>query len=167
MDLRIPNQIVLSFIKQEAGRLCFNQLIAALGNWHPAGELVSSENTSQRPARGATGSSIPHFSLLPPIPQLLFLSLFFSFLFFFFFSSPFVSSFGKNFSGQNFVCTSSSRRQSFPSCKWVQPCAAGLFSSGCDANHHSPSKTQIVNGYYTWKRSFPLNEPSVITFWPY
>lgn len=42
MDLRIPNQIVLSFIKQEAGRLCFNQLIAALGNRHPTGELVSS-----------------------------------------------------------------------------------------------------------------------------
>lgn len=66
MDLRIPNQIVLSFIKQEAGRLCFNQLIAALGNWHPAGELVSSENTSQRPARGATGSSIP--SDIPGLP---------------------------------------------------------------------------------------------------
>lgn len=47
MDLRIPNQIVLSFIKQEAGRLCFNQLIASLGNWHPASE----HSISQRPAR--------------------------------------------------------------------------------------------------------------------
>lgn len=46
MDLRIPNQIVLSFIKQEAGRLCFNQLIASLGNWH----LASGQSTSQRPA---------------------------------------------------------------------------------------------------------------------
>lgn len=46
MDLRIPNQIVLSFIKQEAGRLCFNQLIASLGNWHPASE----QSISQRPA---------------------------------------------------------------------------------------------------------------------
>lgn len=46
MDLRIPNQTVLSFIKQEAGRLCFNQLIASLGNWHPA----SGQSTSQRPA---------------------------------------------------------------------------------------------------------------------
>lgn len=31
MDLKIPDQIVLSFVKQEAGRLCFNQLIASLG----------------------------------------------------------------------------------------------------------------------------------------
>lgn len=46
MDLRIPNQIVLSFIKQEAGRLCFNQLIALLGNWH----LASEQSISQNPA---------------------------------------------------------------------------------------------------------------------
>lgn len=46
MDLRIPNQIVFSFIKQEAGRLCFNQLIASLGNRHPGGE----KSISPRPA---------------------------------------------------------------------------------------------------------------------
>lgn len=31
MDWRLPQQTVLPLSKQEAGRLCFNQLIASLG----------------------------------------------------------------------------------------------------------------------------------------
>lgn len=70
MDLRIPNQFVLSFIKQEAGRLCFNQLIASLGNWHPAsGQSILKDQLAKLQTVTATQISLLYllfflFSLL-------------------------------------------------------------------------------------------------------